>query len=395
MATPKNKHMRFEDRCIIQEFLDYGHSFSAIARRLNKDRTTIAKEVYNHRFLKGSSTKKCPKTEAAPYVCNGCAKKTTCQLQQFRYDAAVAENEYKKVLSESRAVIHATKEEIAAINEVIAPLMVHQNHSINQVFIEHPEVIPCSKATFYRYIDAGLLNVKNIDLQRRVRFRVKKKKPEIKAKTNVYLKNGRFYSNFRDYMDLHPNASVVEMDTVIGTKGGKGGKCMLTLLFRQFRFMLIFLLPYKRAEYVNKVFFDLKETLGEDEFARLFEVILTDNGTEFSDPETIEFSLKTPGRKLCSVYYCDPNCAWQKGTLEKNHQYIRYVLPKGTSFAGLTQEDCTLLVNHINSVPRDSLNKHSPFECASVFLGKENMDKLGLVKIGYDDLNLSIRLLKK
>ena len=88
-------------------------------------------------------------------------------------------------------------------------------------------------------------------------------------------------------MEYHPTASIVEMDTVIGTKGGQGGKCFLTLLFRQFNFMIIYLMPYKKAVYVNEVFNQLKKTLGIDEFKRLFEVILTDNGTEFSDPESI------------------------------------------------------------------------------------------------------------
>ena len=185
------------------------------------------------------------------------------------------------------------------------------------------------------------------------------------------------------------------MDTVIGTGGGKGGKCFLTLLFRRFNLMLIYLLPYKRVQYVNEVFFSLKKLLGDDEFSRLFEVILTDNGTEFSDPETIEMSFKDPGRILSFVFFCDPNSAWQKGSLEKNHEYIRYVLPKGTSFAGLAQDDCTLLANHINSVPRVSLNNHSPYEAACLFIGEKNMDKLNLKPISPDDINLSIRLLNK
>ena len=159
--------------------------------------------------------------------------------------------------------------------------------------------------------------------------------------------------------------------------------------------MLIFLLPYKKVQYVNGVFLSLKKALGDDEFSRLFEVILTDNGTEFSDPETIEMSLKDPSRMLSNVFFCDPNCSWQKGAIEKNHEYIRYVLPKGTSFAGLTQEDCTLLANNINSVPRGSLNNHSPYEAAKLFIGEKNMDKLNLKCVPPDQINLSIRLLKK
>lgn len=114
MTTLKNKHLSFEDRCIIQEFLDYGYSFTQIGARLHKDRTTIAKEVLHHRFLKGSSNVVCPLTDKAPYVCNCCNKKTRCKKQQYRYEASIAHNEYKKVLSETRAVVKVTKEQVAA-----------------------------------------------------------------------------------------------------------------------------------------------------------------------------------------------------------------------------------------------------------------------------------------
>ena len=195
-------------------------------------------------------------------------------------------------------------------------------------------------------------------------------------------------------MEFHPNASIVEIDTVIGTRGGKGGKCMLTLLFRKYNFMLIYLLPYKQSKYVTTIFNIIKKRLGDEEFKRLFEVILTDNGTEFSDPESIEFHLST-GEKLVNLFYCDPNCSWQKGSIEKNHEFIRYILPKGTSFAGLNQNDCYLIASHINSIPRLSLNNHSPYEEAYNFLGQSNIDKFHIRKIDYDEINLTIRLLKK
>ena len=134
--------------------------------------------------------------------------------------------------------------------------------------------------------------------------------------------------------------------------------------------------------------------MGDVEFSRLFEVILTDNGSEFSDPESIEISTKT-GDRLSFVFFCDPNSSWQKGCIEKNHEYIRYVLPKGTSFAGISQEDANLLASHINSVPRLSLNNQSPYEAALGFLGNNNMNLLGIQKINNDDIDLSIRLLKR
>lgn len=111
------------------------------------------------------------------------------------------------------------------------------------------------------------------------------------------------------------------MDTVIDTYEGKGGKYFLTFLFRKFNFMLIYLLPYKQSEYVIEVFNKLKELLSKKEFKGLFEVILIDNGT---------------------------------------------------SFSGLTQEDCFLIASHIDSVPRVSLNNISPYEDVFNFIGEKN-----------------------
>ena len=101
------------------------------------------------------------------------------------------------------------------------------------------------------------------------------------------------------------------------------------------------------------------------------------------------------GEKICSVFYCDSNCSWQKGSIEKNHEYIRYILPKGTSFASLTQNDCYLIASHINSTPRLSLNNHSPYEASLLFLGNDNINKFKIKKIDYDDIDLSYRLLRK
>lgn len=396
MKAIKYKHLSFEDRCTIEEFLNFNYNFTKIGNRLGKDRTTISHEVRNHRYIKSNSNNgsPCCFENKPPYVCNGCPKITSCRKKKYIYSHAVAFNEYKKVLIEQRSHLKITKEQIDSINDIISPLMIHKHHSVNQVYISHPDIVPFSKSTFYKYIDLGILNVRNIDLQRKVRFKVKKEYDYTRTKANLKIKIGRFYSDFQDYIEFNPNASIVEMDTVIGTSGGKGGKCMLTLLFRQYNFMLIYLLPYKRTEYVTQVFNDLKDSLGMDEFKRLFEVILTDNGSEFFGPESIEIDFNT-GEKLVSLFYCDPNSSWQKGSIEKNHQYIRYVLPKGTSFAGLTQDDCNLLASHINSTPRVSLNNVSPYEAAFYFLGEDNINKFKIKKIDYDDVDLSIRLLKK
>ena len=136
----KYKHLSFEDRCTIEEFLNYGYNFSQIANRIGKDRTTISDEIRKHRFLRerlNKDSKPCCFESKPPYVCNGCKKKNSCKRMRYTYNHAVAYNEYKKGLINSRKQVYITKEQIASINDVIAPLMVHKHHSVNPVSYTH------------------------------------------------------------------------------------------------------------------------------------------------------------------------------------------------------------------------------------------------------------------
>lgn len=166
----------------------------------------------------------------------------------------------------------------------------------------------------------------------------------------------------------------------------------MTMLFRSCNLMLIFLLKEQTQIEIKRIFDTLTEALGIEVFRKLFEVILTDNGHEFQNPDDFETSLT--GEKRTAVYYCDPYRSNQKGALEKNHDYIRYVRPKGTSFEDLDDQKVTLLMNHINSEKRDSLNGHSPFELSQLLLDHKLHGCLQLKKIEPDHINLKPGLLK-
>jgi IS30 family transposase len=88
-------------------------------------------------------------------------------------------------------------------------------------------------------------------------------------------------------------------------------------------------------------------------------VVLADRGSEFSDAQGIEASDILADKK-CRLYYCDPRRGDQKARCENAHRLIRRVLPKGTSFEGLTDEAVSLLTSHVNSVPRKSLGGKPP-----------------------------------
>ena len=96
-----------------------------------------------------------------------------------------------------------------------------------------------------------------------------------------------------------------------------------------------------------------------------------------------------------SIYYCDPMCSWQKPHCEKNHEYIRKICPKGTSFDDYTQYDIDRMMSHINSSPRESLGGLTPYALAEMMLSKTLMKAFGLRKIAPDDVILTPDLLKK
>ena len=122
-------------------------------------------------------------------------------------------------------------------------------------------------------------------------------------------------------------------------------------------------------------------------------VILTDRGSEFTDPEKIEIDPDT-GEGICRVFFCDPNRSDQKGACEKNHTHIRQIIPKGKSMDSLTAASIDLLVNHVNSYPRRKWNDKAPVDIFISIYGRSAADALGLKRIATDSVNLSPSLLK-
>ena len=122
-------------------------------------------------------------------------------------------------------------------------------------------------------------------------------------------------------------------------------------------------------------------------------MILTDNGGEFKDVLSLEYTRR--GANRTKVFYCDPQASWQKPHIEKNHEYIRYVIPKGKSMNQYEQEDITLMMNHINSTSRPRLDSKSPYDMVTSEDMKKLLEILGMSPVAPDDICLKPALLKK
>uniref|UniRef100_UPI002ED1D3FB hypothetical protein n=1 Tax=Vallitalea guaymasensis TaxID=1185412 RepID=UPI002ED1D3FB len=157
--------------------------------------------------------------------------------------------------------------------------------------------------------------------------------------------------------------------------------------------MMAFLRDANTSRSVIDIFDYLYRTFGRKDYEKLFPVLLTDNGSEFSNPKAIEYGSIDILRSR--LFYCDPSAPYQKGAIEVNHTLIRRILPKGTSFDDLTQEDILLVMNHVNSYTRKKLNDKSPYEAFSFYYGEEILGKLGYVSVAAENITLTYKLLKK
>lgn len=429
----KGKHLKIEDRIIIEYGLDQNYTLKEIAERVKKDPTTISKEIKRNRFLKSSkrkentlqsckhrksctktnlcnsncgkqckkcrftncyricneySIKKCTKLNRYPYVCNSCSTVTMCTDEKSYYKAKVADTKYKELLVASREGLNITSNELKKIDEVISPLIL-KGQSISHIFTHHKHEINCCERTLYYYFDKNAFTARNIDLPRKVKYKPRKKSTSPVIKDSAH-RVGRTFEDFVKFLENHPNIPVVEMDTVHGTRSGK---VLLTFMFRNCSLMLAFIMDNCSEMAVKDIIDKLYEVLGHEVFKRSFPVILTDNGSEFKNPKALE--LDNEGNQRTKIFYCNPMASYQKPHVEKNHEYIRYIIPKGKSLNNRTQEDVTLMMNHINSTARASLNGNTPFKLAQMLLDVSMLDKLSLKHIHADEVHLKPALFNK
>lgn len=430
-----SKHLTLSDRIQIATGLELKKPLNQIAAELNKDCSTISREIRRHSVAVDKAAfgriknrcvyrrsctfygicknepdctrkcstcslcnaicnsfveEKCTHLTEPPYVCNGCNELRSCVLMKAFYYADQADRAYRELLSEARQGYNMTTLELRNVDTQLSPL-IKNGQSIHAAFVAKGNSVTVSESTVSRLIKDDLLSATVMDQQRVVKLKPRKSKPTEK-KVDRHCREGRTYADYLLFLEQHPGLSAVEMDSVIGRTGGKS---LLTMIFPASELMLAFLCECHTAACVQTKIDCLYNSLGEL-FPELFPLILTDNGSEFSNPLAIETGSNSKQRTR--LFYCDVMASWQKPHVERNHEYIRLILPKGSSFDKLTQEKVGLMMSHINSYPRSSLGDRSPFEVFAFMHGQDTLDMLSRLvcqaKIEPDKIVLKPSLLR-
>lgn len=426
-------HLTISERLKIECFLKEGRSFQEIACLLGKARSTIVREVQKHKveslkpgyhripnrcinrrqcqlkhvcpkihcyrqcstcsicndFCTQFREEVCTKLQYPPYVCNGCKEENSCSLKKQFYIHDAAEKAYQKMLIESRSGANITEAERLFLDSQIYRGTLN-GLSVHHILVTDGDKITVGEKTVYRYINAGLLRTKRGDMPRSCMLKPRKRKV-VEHKVDKKCRIGRTYADFEVFTKSNPDTATVEMDSVLGHPGGK---TLLTLQFNCCGMMWLFLRERNTSQSVIDIFNNLEEILGFNTFLNLFPVILTDNGSEFSNPSALEISPFN-GKQRTRIFYCDPYSAYQKGHVENNHLNLRKILEKRTSFDDLEQVDMIRVMSHLNSFARKSLNNTPAISLFEAIYGKEVLPKIGVELIPPQDIILTSQLISK
>lgn len=389
----KNKHMTLDDRIEIQECLSKGMTFKAIGERIGKNQTTISREVkihmepYTNSFVRTDEV--CPKLLKAPFVCNGCEKKSrsNCPYKRQVYVAKKAQAEYDTVLVESRTGIPLNKESFYETERIISEAVKKGQHIYH---IIQSNNLPISTATVYRHIQKRYYSITPMDLPRAVKFKPRNSKGS--DYVPKWAREGRTFDDFLAFVENNGDIPLVQLDTVIGRIGGK---VIMTIHFVNSDFMIGLLLENKTAaETANKIQAlkaELK-ALGFN-FGDIAPILLTDNGGEFSVVSA--FENDTNGVTESRMFFCEPCAPHEKAEIEKNHTLFRDIVKTGTSFDDFTQETVNLIFSHVNAVKRKQFNGKSAYDMFSFYYSEALASALGISFVPANEVIQSPKLLAK
>ena len=416
MKNPNiNKHLTFEERCKIEEYINKGFRKYQIANELNKSQSTILREIRNNRVLKPRKifnenpfncihlkyckvctgkckyyeTEKCNRRDKFIGACNNCPDIKKCKLDQYFYKARFAHEKYRETLVDARQGVNLNTSELFEIAHIICPL-IDKGQSLYTILINHPE-IKLSVKTLYNYIEMGLFKdwgITNLSLKRKVKRKTRSKK--LKKRNEPANYTGRKYEDYLQFKEENPDVPTTEMDTVYNNQAGP---YIQTFIFENTSLMIGILHTEKTADSMSKALDLIQDKLSNEEYQKIFSLLLTDRGTEFSKPIQFEVNIDT-GEIRSKIFYCDAQMSSQKPHVENNHNFVREILPNGQSWTSLTQDKVDLMFSHINSTPRKSLGGKTPYEVFSFLYGENILKKLNIQKIAKDEVNTTPRLLK-
>ncbi len=309
------------DREAIQNGLDKRKGCREIARSIGRSPATVTEEARKRRTWKDGERRgetvpdepeeaSCMRLKKRPWTCNGCMayKKSCGRRQRTEHRASLAQAASERVRSEPGRGINRREEDFEKIVFAIRSDVL-DGKSPEQICMANPH-LDLAPSTPCRWAERGYFSMSPTGFRRKVGY-----KPRARHAAPKITSHGadRSYAAFCALAEAE-RAGACETGAVIGRT--HDAQRPPALYLRPCKVQLALLLPKKTSSAVAAALDMLERSLGKRVFKRLFGIILTDNGTEFSDISAIEASIFGEDAR-CKVYYCDVRQSQQKGACER------------------------------------------------------------------------------
>ena len=139
-----------------------------------------------------------------------------------------------------------------------------------------------------------------------------------------------------------------EGDLLFGSRNTQ----IATLVERQTRYVMLVKVASKDTETVINALIKHARKLPQE----LYKSLTWDRGKEMADHK--RFTLATD----ISVYFCDPQSPWQRGSNENTNGLLRQYFPKGVDISDYSQAQLNATARRLNERPRMTLNYETPAE---------------------------------
>ena len=345
----KGKHLSFEEREELEAIVNKNNkrpkkdkmSQRQIAKRMGVSPATLSRELKRGKVILRDTEWR----EVSSY--------SAIKAQEDYDEKASAKGPHLKIGKNKQL---AKKIENCIVEENYSPYATIEKLKNDSNYQE----TPISVRTLYNYIDNELLiNVTKGDLPRKGKSSKRKYTRVTKRIKDVDAK--RIDERPQDANE-RSELGHWEMDCVESGRG-KGRACLLVLVERKSRNVLIFKLRSQTQKEVQRRLDQLERKIGAKRFREMFKSITVDNGSEFLDWRNLEQScLSRRGILRTQIYYCHPYHSWERGTNEQVNGHLRRFIPKGCAIAKYSTKEILEIQEWLNTYPRKVLNGKSARE---------------------------------
>ena len=301
-------HFTLSERDSLRNFISEGKSLRAIAKELNKNVSSISRELKRNKNKDGT-------------------------YNAYR-GLSLYIHRRKRCVRKPRLLpeLPLTQYIIEKLNIFWSPEL------ITTMYKRNNPTEKLSFSTIYSYIKnckLPTISTKN-HLRRRGKHRNRGTFTTIKPTHKIHERS----ADINDRL----NVGDFEGDTVLG---GVGKGCIATYFDRKSRYLVSQVMKDKSSQTLNKA------TIKAFNGVRVNSITL-DNGSEFARFKELETALNT------TIYFADTHSPWQRGTNENGNDLLRFFYPKGYDFRKLPDDELAFVVDLLNDRPRKCLDYLSP-----------------------------------